>query len=130
MASAGLAWGMLMVASVARSGSWTLAGMKINVGNRDDVPEPSPFAARADRAAKNMLENLVLFAALLLAASLAKVPSSDLSAPCALFVYSRMVYALIYWLGIKYVRTAVWSIGAAALIWIASLVAQAKSGVN
>ena len=123
--SAGLTWAMLVVASAARSRGWTRFGLKLALGNRDDMPAPSAFAARADRAAKNMLENLALFATLLLAASLAGVANAALAVPCAVFIYSRLVYAPLYWLGVKYVRTGVWLLSVAALAWIAVLVVRA-----
>lgn len=121
--AAGLAWTMLLVASLARSRGWTPAGMLIAFGNRDDVPEPSPAAARADRAAKNMVENLALFAAVLLAALWARVPESTLALPCEIFVGARLVYAPLYWAGVKFLRTLVWMISLVGLFWIAALAA-------
>lgn len=117
--SAGLTWVMLIVASLARARAWTPAGLKIAFGNRDDVPEPSPFAARADRAARNTLENLALLAALLTAAVWADVPDADLAGPCALFVYGRLIYAPLYWAGIKYLRTVAWTVSIIGLVRIA-----------
>ena len=110
---------MLMVASLARARAWTPEGFKIALGNRDDVPQPSPFAARADRAGRNMVEGLVMFAALLTAAGWADVPDAELLKPCALFVYGRLVYAPLYWAGIKYLRTVAWAVSIGGLIRIA-----------
>lgn len=121
VSSAALSFVMLVVASLARARAWTPAGMRVAFGNRDDVPAPSPFAARADRAAKNMLESLLLFAALLQAASWAHVDDSALAQPCAIFVYARIAFALVYWAGIKYLRTLVWTVGIAALFMIGRL---------
>jgi uncharacterized MAPEG superfamily protein len=66
--SALLTWIMLIVASALRTKTWTLQGIRLGFGNRDDLPEPSPMAARAHRAAMNMLENFVLFIAVLFVA--------------------------------------------------------------
>ncbi len=121
VASAALTWAMLLLASLSRSRGWTPAGMKVAFGNRDDVPEPSPFAARADRAAKNMVESLVLFAALLLGASLRGVGPASLATPCAIFVVSRVVYAPLYWAGVKYLRTVAWTVSVVGLAWIGAL---------
>jgi uncharacterized MAPEG superfamily protein len=121
IASALLTWTMLLFASMARSRGWTMDGLKVAFGNRDDVPEPSAFTERADRAAKNMLENLVLFAAVILAATLANVPQADLATPCGIFVVCRLAYAPLYWAGVKYLRTFVWSISLVGLGWIGAL---------
>lgn len=119
VASAGLTWLMLLIASLARSQGWTPAGMKVAFGNRDDVPEPSPFAARADRAAKNMLENLLLFVAVLGAAHWRHVDDAALAMPCLVFVGARAVYAPLYWAGVKYLRTAAWGVGLVGMVLIA-----------
>jgi uncharacterized MAPEG superfamily protein len=117
--SAVLTFVMLLVASLSRAQAWTPAGLKVAFGNRDDVPQPSPFAARADRAARNMLEGLALLTALLTAAAWAHVPDAAISGPCAIFVYARLLYAPLYWAGVKYLRTAVWTVSIICLSRIA-----------
>src|SRR5436190_7745508 len=78
--SAVLTFLMLGLASFFRNRAWNAQGFGRALGNRDDLPEPTPVAGRADRAAKNMLENLALFTALVAACILparrARRPSS------------------------------------------------------
>lgn len=45
--------------------------------------------------------------------------------PSAIFVVARAVYAPIYWLGIPYIRTAIWAIGVGAMGWIAVVTLRA-----
>jgi uncharacterized MAPEG superfamily protein len=124
LVSAALTWALLVVAALSRTGFFSsIAGMKAAFGNRDKLERPSAFAERADRASKNMVENLPLFAAVLLAASMANVPARDLAIPCAIFVGSRLVYVPLYWGGVKYVRTAVWAVSIVGLAWIGVLAA-------
>ena len=61
-------WLAMLLASLIRAKGWTLPGMVLALGNRDNMPEASALAGRADRAARNTLEGFVLFAALALAA--------------------------------------------------------------
>lgn len=112
-------WIVLMLASLAKAQAWTPRGMLLAFGNRADMPEPSPAAARLDRAARNTLENLLLFAALVLAAHVANVVTPQVTLGAHLFVWSRMVFVLVYWAGIPYLRTAVWAIGVAGMGLIA-----------
>ncbi len=56
--SVGLTWLMIMVAAELRTPTWTRAGAKLAFGNREELPPPSALAARAERAARNMLENM------------------------------------------------------------------------
>ena len=54
--SAILLWLMIMTAAALRSQGCTPGGVARAFGNRDNMPEPTPLAGRAERAAKNMLE--------------------------------------------------------------------------
>jgi hypothetical protein len=50
----------LLAASLIRAEGWTLPGMMLATGNRDDHPVPSPLAGRADRAARNTARRYVI----------------------------------------------------------------------
>lgn len=106
-----LTWLAIIVASVLRS----KGDMKFALGNRDKVPEPTPLAARADRAAKNTMENFVLFTALAVAALAAAPASAQVLLGAQIFFWARVVYLPVYYLGIQRVRTAVWAVGVAGL---------------
>lgn len=119
-ASSLLYWLMVLFAGVLRIRTWTKAGAVIGFGNRDTMPEATPIAARSERAARNMLENLVIFATLLLAAWMAKVPEEKLILPAQLFFWARLAYFPTYVVGIPFLRTAFWAVGAvgtALLTW-------------
>ena len=121
--SASLAWIMVMVAALSRTRALSLGGLERALGNREHLDAPSAFAARADRAARNMLENLVLFALVLLAASMAAVPAGELALPCAIFLGSRVAYALLYWGGVPVVRTVAWVVSLVGIFWVGALAA-------
>ena len=112
-----LCWVMIMTAAMLKTRGLVNAG-----GNRDDLPEPSALASRADRAAKNMLENLVLFTALLVAARLGNGDQDRIVLGARIFFWARVAYFPIYLAGIKHIRTAVWAVGIAGLGLIFSAV--------
>ncbi len=102
-------WLTLLAASLVRVKGWTLAGTLLAFGNRDNLPEPSSLAGRAERTARNTLENFVLFAAVALVAQAAAAQSPHLLLGAQVFFWSRVVYIPVYYAGIKYLRTAVWT---------------------
>lgn len=101
-------WASILLASVLRSRSWTPEGRKLAFGNRDVMPEPSPIAGRALRAASNNVENLALFVAAFVAARLAGATPEALLPGAHLFVWGRVAYVGVYLAGIPYLRTLVW----------------------
>ncbi len=103
-------WLTLLAASLIRVKGWTLRGTLLAFGNRDNLPEPSPFAGRAERTARNTFENFVLFAAIALVGHVAGVQSPKLLLGAQIFFWARLVYIPVYYAGIVYLRTAVWAV--------------------
>jgi uncharacterized MAPEG superfamily protein len=69
-------------------------------------PKPqSPWAVRLMKAHANAVENLVVFAALVLAAQAAGVGNSVTAGAAALYFWARVVHALAYTLALPWVRT-------------------------
>lgn len=106
--AAGLTLLSVILGSVFRNRLWTVSGLGVGLGNRDNVPTPTPISGRADRAAMNTLENFVVFAALALTAHVAGVDGERVAQGATLFFWARVVFLTSYLLGIKYVRTAAW----------------------
>jgi uncharacterized MAPEG superfamily protein len=113
--SAVLTWVMLMTGSLLRSRAWRPDGLTFAFGNRHGAWEVSPLGGRAHRAARNMLENFVLFAALVLVAHAGEVPGERLQHGAAVFFWARVVYFGVYLAGIMYLRTAVWAVSVVGL---------------
>src|SRR5687768_624993 len=114
-----LTWVMVVSASMLKA-----RGMKVAFGNRADAPAGNPaWIDRADRAAKNMLENLPLFLGLVAIAHLGGRHSSRVELGAHLFFWARLVYWPVYLAGIPVVRTLIWlvSIAGLALIFTALL---------
>src|SRR5262249_1142466 len=102
-----LAWIMIMTAAGLRTrGSFGLA-----FSNRDALPGSTPLTARADRAAANMLENMVLFIAAWAAARRAGVTTWEVTRGAQIFFIARCAYWPIYLVGIPVVRTLIWAAG-------------------
>lgn len=113
---------MVMAASLMKAQAWTPSGLKVAFGNRDNVPEPPPVTARADRAAKNMLEGMVFFIGALCAARFAG-KGAEATLGATIFFFARVVYWFVYLAGVPYLRTGVWfaSIGGIALVLKAAM---------
>lgn len=117
-ASTVLTFVMLLSASLIRARGWTPAGTILALQNRDNLPEHTPLSARADRAAKNMLEGMLMFIAALLVARLGGAEPTTVGQAAAIFFWARAVYWFVYLAGIPYVRTAIWGVGVYATVTI------------
>ncbi len=103
---------------VAVIGAQAQVGLPPLVGNRDNVPAMTGFAGRAQRAHRNMLESLVLFAILVLVAQVTGKANATTALGAQLFFWARIAYAVIYWIGLPWVRTAAWAVSLVGLVMI------------
>lgn len=103
---------------IAVGGATLQVGLPVLAGNRDNMPALTGWVGRAMRAHQNMLENLVLFAALLFVAVVSGRTNDATLAGAQLFVWARLVYAIVYLAGVPWLRTAVWIASMGGLVTI------------
>jgi uncharacterized MAPEG superfamily protein len=104
---------------IAVSGATLQVGLPTLAGNREGMPDLTSWAGRAERAHGNMLENLVLFAILVLVAQAAGVRNAMTVLGAQLFFWGRVGHAVLYIAGIPWARTAAWVVSVVGLILIA-----------
>lgn len=105
-------------AVIAVMGATLKVGLPTLAGNRENLPAFEGWAGRAQRAHRNMLESLVLFAALVLVANAAGVSNAATVLGAQLFFWARVAYAAVYLVGVPWLRTAVWGVSVAGLVII------------
>lgn len=116
-----LAWAVALTFAqmlVAVSGATAQVGLPALAGNRERLPPITGWADRAARAHRNMLESLVLFAALVLIAVVANKTNSTTLLGAQLFFWGRLAYAVVFIAGIPWLRTAVWAVAVVGLVLI------------
>jgi uncharacterized MAPEG superfamily protein len=92
-------------------------GLAYAVGNRDEQKPLAPWAERAKRGHYNAVENLVVFAAVVLTAHLLNKHSGATATAALVYFWARLVHYVAYALGIPWVRTLAWTVG-----WVCCLV--------
>jgi uncharacterized MAPEG superfamily protein len=103
---------------VAVSGATLQVGLPKLAGNREGMPPLTGWVGRAQRAHRNMLENLVLFAALVLTCVASGKTNSTTLLGAQIFFWARFAYAFVYVIGIPWLRTGVWGVSAVGLVMI------------
>ena len=113
-----LVWAVLLTvvqAVVAAQGAAFQVGLATLAGNREGLPEIRGWAGREVRAHRNMLENLVLFAARVRVAVAAGKTNAATLQGAQIFLYARIAYAVVYVAGIPWLRTVVWVVSIVGL---------------
>jgi uncharacterized MAPEG superfamily protein len=87
----------------------------------DPTPRPLPnWGKRADRAFMNAVESFAPFAALVLIAQVAGKADAMTANWAVGFFWLRVLHAIVYWLGVPFIRTVVFVLGfvcVAGLFW-------------
>ena len=95
-------------------------GLLDAVGYPENPKPQSPWARRLLKAHLNAVENLVVFAALVLAAVAAGVSNSVIASASVVYFWARVVHALGYTFAVPWVRTLAFTVGffaQAAIAW-------------
>jgi uncharacterized MAPEG superfamily protein len=105
----GLMWAPYIVDRIA------VRGLMGAMANPDSKAKPhSPWARRAMNAHFNAVENLVIFATLVLIAHAAGISKPITAAACAAYFWARLAHYIIYTLGVPVLRTLTFTVGFAA----------------
>ena len=94
-------------------------GLPTLAGNREGLGDLPGIGGRARRAHLNMLENIVLFAALVLIAAVGGKANAMTAMGAMIFFWGRLAYAVIYVAGIPWLRTVAWTVSVVGMIMIA-----------
>lgn len=92
-------------------------GLIDTAGYPEKIAAPAKWAQRSKLAHNNMLENLPIFAILIICLSILEVSNANTLLAASLFFYARVVHAVVYTLGIPWVRTI-----AFVASWLANII--------
>jgi uncharacterized MAPEG superfamily protein len=106
VALTGLMWVPYMIDRAAVRGLWS----SLDNPKPNDVPQ-SPWATRLYFAHTNAVDNLVVFAPLVLILDSLNISTTLTVGACAVYFWARLAHAIIYALGIAVLRTLAFTVG-------------------
>ena len=100
-------------------GQTMVAGPTTPEGYRDPTPPELPaWVKRCNRAHLNAVESLAPFATLVILVHLSGAANEMTAFWAMLFFFARLAHAVVYWLGIPYVRTLAFAVGLVATLGV------------
>jgi uncharacterized MAPEG superfamily protein len=94
-------------------------GLMDAVGYPSNPKPQRPWAERMKRAHYNAVENLAVFAALVLTATAAGISNSAIATAAMVYFWARVVHAIAFTFGVPWVRTIAFVVGFACQIAVA-----------
>ncbi len=92
--------------------------LPVQAGNRHDLPPAKPFHGRASRAVANHIEGLVMFAPLALVCVITDMSSPMSVLGAQIFFYARVAHALLYLIGVPWLRAVAWGAGMVGTVMV------------
>jgi len=115
-----LSVGLLMLTLLIQASAGILSnGLIAQAGSRDELPEKKVFHARVTRLRDNMIENLLMFAPVVLVAQAMGVSNDMTILGAQLFFFARLAHAVIYLMAVPLVRPVAFAVAWAGIILIA-----------
>ena len=97
-------------------------GLVDAVGYPEDPKPLAPWAARMKAAHYNAVENLVVFAALVLILNAAGISNNTTVLACQVYFWARGAHCLVYGFGVPWLRTITYCVGwVSTSVWILQL---------
>jgi uncharacterized MAPEG superfamily protein len=113
--------GVLMVGLFAQGIAGLMAyGPIRQSGARDEALEQTRFLGRTSRAAQNQIESLALITPVILIAHLVGTNTAMTEMGSLIYLVARLVYMPVYWLGIPFIRTMIFTAGLVGIVMIAA----------
>ena len=105
-------------------GRFSVVGMPTADIYRDPtLPDLPAWVKRCDRVHLNAVESLIPFAAVVLVAHVGGVANETTAFWAMVYFWARIAHAVVYWIGIPYVRTAAFAVGLIATLVIFAQIA-------
>ena len=111
---------ILLLTLVQGTRNILVLGLTTAAGNQHDIAPWSGLNDRLNRAIKNQIEGMAIFAPILLAVEFANITNESTALGAQMFVIARVAHAIVYTLGIPWVRTTVWAVGVTGILLVAS----------
>jgi len=97
-----------------------LLGLPTAAGNQHDMVPWTGWNDRLNRAIKNLIESIAIFAPIVIAIQMLGLNDELTVFGAQLFVFARIIHVFVYTLGVTWVRTAAWFLGVVGIVMVAS----------
>ena len=95
-------------------------GLPTAAGNQHDIASWTGWNDRLNRAIRNLIEAIAIFAPIVIAVQISGLNNETTAMGAQIFVIARIAHAVVYTLGVPWVRTAAWFVGVVGIIMVGS----------
>jgi len=111
---------LLLMTLVQGTRNVLLLSLPVAAGNQHGIAPWDGWNDRLNRATRNLIEAIAIFAPIALATNALGLSNETTSLGAQIFVAARIVHAAVFTIGIPWVRTTAWFVGVTGIIMVGS----------
>jgi len=111
---------LLLLTLIQGTRNVLILGLPTAAGNQHDIAPWAGWNDRLNRAIRNLIEAIAIFAPIALAVHVLGLSNETTALGAQLFVIARLVHAVVFTLGVPWVRTTAWFLGVIGIIMVGS----------
>ncbi len=111
---------LLLLTLIQGTRNVLVLGLSTAAGNQHDI---SPWAGandRLNRAIRNLIEAIAIFAPIAIAVHVLGLSNETTVLGAKLFLISRVVHTIVFVIGVPWVRTTAWTTGVIGIVMVGS----------
>ena len=95
-------------------------GLPTAAGNQHDIAAWTGWNDRLNRAVRNLIEAIAIFAPVVLAIQILGLNNTTTALGAQIFIAARVVHAIVFTLGVPWLRTGAWTVGVVGIVMVGS----------
>ena len=111
---------LLLLTLIQGTRNVLVLGLPTAAGNQHDIAPWAGWNDRLNRAIRNLIEAIAIFAPIVIAVQISGLNNETTAMGAQIFVIARIAHAVVYTLGVPWVRTAAWFMGVVGIIMVGS----------
>ena len=120
LSAAAIAGVLLLLTLIQGTRNVLVLGLPTAAGNQHDIAPWTGANDRLNRAIRNLIEAVAIFVPLAVAVEVMGLTNSTTALGAEIFLISRIIHAVVYVVGVPWVRTTAWTGGVIGILMVAS----------
>ncbi len=120
LSAAAIAGVLLLLTLIQGTRNVLVLGLPTAAGNQHDIAPWTGANDRLNRAIRNLIEAVAIFVPLAVAVEVMGLTNSTTALGAEIFLISRIIHAVVYVVGVPWVRTSAWTGGVIGILMVAS----------
>jgi len=111
---------LLLLTLIQGTRNVLVLGLSTTAGNQHDISPWTGANDRLNRAIRNLIEAITIFAPIAIAVHVLGLNNDTTALGAQIFFIARIIHSIVYVIGLPWVRTTAWTAGVIGIVMVGS----------